>query len=80
MVTKRSVLGVTVIITVLAVVSLAHFPTPVAADCSGNPHDFDSGPSGNPHDVENGSPENGNPHDLVGDFHHHQFEGCPGAK
>ncbi len=22
----------------------------------------------------------GNPHDLVGDFHHHQAEDCPGGK
>jgi len=50
------------------------------AACSGNPHDFDSGTSGNPHDSENGNPENGNPHDLASDFHHHGAEDCPGAK
>jgi hypothetical protein len=77
----------TIVIAIIAIVavggaiaSIGAFPARVDAGCSGNPHDFDSGSNGNPHDSENGNLENGNPHDLVGDFHHHQTEDCPGAK
>ena len=47
------------------------------AACTGNPHDFDSGPTGNPHDAG----DTGNPHDTF--VHHGGVESdavCNGAK
>lgn len=52
---------------VVSVLSTPRLAGSVDAACSGNPHDYDSGP-------------NGNPHDLVSDFHHHGAEPRPGAK
>ena len=55
--------------------------THAANACSGNPHDFGSGPNGNPHDAEFGNPGNGNPHDPNDHEHRGEDSGfCPGAK
>jgi hypothetical protein len=78
--TRTIVIAIIAIVAVGAIASIGPLPVRVDAACSGNPHDFDSGSNGNPHDSENGNLENGNPHDLVSDFHHHQTEDCPGAK
>jgi hypothetical protein len=48
---------------------------PAFAACTGNPHDFGSGPTGNPHDPG----DTGNPHDLGG-FRGGEGDNCNGAK
>jgi hypothetical protein len=57
-------------------VTATSFSTQVQAQCTGNPHDRDSGPTGNPHDPSaNGAAsgfEIGNPHDGEGVGHHHE--------
>ena len=78
--TRTTVIVIIATVAVGAITSTGPLPAPVDAACSGNPHDFDSGSNGTPHDSENSNLENGNPHDLVGDFHHHQAEDCPGGK
>ena len=45
------------------------------AVCTGNPHDFDSGPTGNPHDTG----DTGNPHDFQ-TFQRGEADTCHGAK
>jgi hypothetical protein len=80
--TRRTIVVIIAIVAVLAIASTARLAAPVHAACSGNPHDRDSGTSGNPHDRDKNfkNLENGNPHDLIPDFLHHQSESCPGTK
>ncbi|HET7149480.1 MAG TPA: hypothetical protein VFI73_13395 [Candidatus Nitrosopolaris sp.] len=76
----RIIIAMIALVGVFGTLSTPRLVSSAEAACSGNPHDFDSGPNGNPHDSENGNLENGNPHDLGSDFRHHGSEGCPGAK
>jgi hypothetical protein len=58
-------------------IAAVQIPSAFAA-CTGNPHDFGSGPTGNPHDPG----DTGNPHDSGGFGGHGGGEGdnCNGAK
>jgi hypothetical protein len=80
---KTTAMVITAIVPVFAIASTSLSIAASDTVCSGNPHDFDSGPNGNPHDPENGNLENGNPHDgQEGDhhgFHHPEDNFCAGA-
>jgi len=52
------------------------------AGCTGDPHDFGSGPTGNPHDPSDATSsgfEIGNPHDGLSGHHHPEKDICPGS-
>jgi hypothetical protein len=83
--TRTTTMVISAIVALLGIVSATGLATQAHAtnSCSGNPHDFRSGPSGNPHDNEKkANPENGNPHDPNPrtDNHHDDTGACPGAK
>jgi hypothetical protein len=69
-----AVIGMVAVLAIaLAAVAAAHQQVN-AADCKGNPHDSDSGPTGNPHD----DGEHGNPHD--GAHQGGESDHCRGAQ